>query len=357
MSMDSLSEQIIKIGRRIEHGELSEDEGRKSLTELRKSSHLSERAFKKFAKHAASKMKERVDEKQRELDVLVKSKEQGEQLGALLDAAKNDAIPTPHLVRQFKDLYPDIWSEVARRTYKHVDTFGNYQLAYLEWGWAHVLKQLKAEAEDDSPLSDDLQDDLSTFELHREYGFPFFFISQGIFDAAWQSDLKFAVDWKTMPLPFEAFTLVLPRINQVGYEAFILHRRVKDGDIKLKIVGLGKKALGEEIIVRFPFEARQDDAEAEAARWIFNTIYAMSARPEYVEHGERVGKRKGTQSEIWTPNIIGRKYSVKTRAVAQAEPAGSVRLHWRRGHFRQQAIGVGRSQHKTIWIEPMMVGK
>jgi hypothetical protein len=33
----------------------------------------------------------------------------------------------------------------------------------------------------------------------------------------------------------------------------------------------------------------------------------------------------------------------------------SPRLHFRSGHYREQAIGAGRLEHKTIWIEPMIV--
>jgi hypothetical protein len=29
--------------------------------------------------------------------------------------------------------------------------------------------------------------------------------------------------------------------------------------------------------------------------------------------------------------------------------------HWRRGHWRHQACGVGWTQHKYIWIEPYLV--
>jgi len=33
----------------------------------------------------------------------------------------------------------------------------------------------------------------------------------------------------------------------------------------------------------------------------------------------------------------------------------SVRSHWRRGHFRQQAFGKGRINRKTLWIKPMLI--
>lgn len=38
------------------------------------------------------------------------------------------------------------------------------------------------------------------------------------------------------------------------------------------------------------------------------------------------------------------------------EGRGSVRAHWRRGHFRHQPFGPSRAQSKLLWIRPMRVG-
>lgn len=46
-------------------------------------------------------------------------------------------------------------------------------------------------------------------------------------------------------------------------------------------------------------------------------------------------------------------------AARRETPAGthaSPRLHWRRGHFRNQAYGVKHSERKVIWIEPTLIG-
>lgn len=34
-----------------------------------------------------------------------------------------------------------------------------------------------------------------------------------------------------------------------------------------------------------------------------------------------------------------------------------VSAHWRRGHWRNQAVGLARAQHKLIWIRPTLVRK
>jgi len=42
----------------------------------------------------------------------------------------------------------------------------------------------------------------------------------------------------------------------------------------------------------------------------------------------------------------------------EATPTGrELSAHWRRGHWRNQAIGLGRSEHKLIWIRPTLVRK
>lgn len=55
------------------------------------------------------------------------------------------------------------------------------------------------------------------------------------------------------------------------------------------------------------------------------------------------------------------KIVVGPTAVASPSPSNGggharVAAHWRRGHFRQQAVGVGRSERRLTWIEPTFVG-
>jgi hypothetical protein len=102
----------------------------------------------------------------------------------------------------------------------------------------------------------------------------------------------------------------------------------------------------------------------------FGTFLAMHAKPELVERGKllrRVGKGDKLR-EFWSPNIIGPKYKLRREVPrivhgqfvhAPGREGGthaSPRMHWRRGHFRQQAYGHERRERKTIWIEPMLVG-
>lgn len=345
--MDNLVEKILEAGRRIADGEIPKEDAPRIAHELQQQSGLSRKKLNKLLKRNIHKLDAELSEKQRQVDVI---KEECDVRNALLDAYENGS--TTAFFRQFQLAFPDIWAKVSQRIYKHTENYCDYRWVYLEWGWALALQQWKREGAE--VITDEHQRTLDAYDLHKQHNFPFFFVSSGICDAAWQSDLKFTVDWKSMHLPFEAFTFVLPQKNPLGYEALSVHRFVRNGDVRLVISALGASPLGKELVPSFPF--KDDGGETDATvRWVFNTIYAMSARPEYVEGGERSGVHKKSQSEIWTPNVVGRKYAVKSHTFSH-ERTGSVRLHWRRGHFRQQAYGIGRLQHKVIWIEPMMVG-
>jgi hypothetical protein len=90
---------------------------------------------------------------------------------------------------------------------------------------------------------------------------------------------------------------------------------------------------------------------------VLKLLLFMLARPNDVQHGSiaRVVKQRRTGSpiEFWHPNVMGRNY-VTAREMSAGTHA-SPRLHWRRGHFRNQRHGPGFSLVKTIWIEPVLV--
>lgn len=89
---------------------------------------------------------------------------------------------------------------------------------------------------------------------------------------------------------------------------------------------------------------------------VFRLIMAMHAKPELVSTGSFTGKRlsKGEGPEIWTPNFIGRNYRCKREGPSDGG-GWHVRMHWRRGHMRQQPYGPRNTLRKTIWIEPCLI--
>ena len=92
-------------------------------------------------------------------------------------------------------------------------------------------------------------------------------------------------------------------------------------------------------------------------------VLAVSARPNFIERGAMTrpaSKKHGRErSELWSPNIIGASYRTKVEDSAHLNSgSGSPkRLHWVRGHYRQQPYGPRETpRYETIWIEPFMAG-
>lgn len=69
------------------------------------------------------------------------------------------------------------------------------------------------------------------------------------------------------------------------------------------------------------------------------------------------GSAKNTnQKQIITPRMIGADYKPKTIRQESTGTHASPTTHWRSGHWRQQLIGKKENpDHKTIWIEPVLV--
>lgn len=87
----------------------------------------------------------------------------------------------------------------------------------------------------------------------------------------------------------------------------------------------------------------------------FSLLLAITARPMLIENGRRQGRHKKPGLPIWTPNIVGRDYQYRSGTSGEHQ-GGTVRMHWRRGHFRSQPFGPGLSDRKIIWIEPTLIG-
>lgn len=87
-------------------------------------------------------------------------------------------------------------------------------------------------------------------------------------------------------------------------------------------------------------------------------LVVLNTRPGFVETGGcvRPEKRKHgriKQHALWSPNLIGWHYvQSKTVDGTHAKP----RMHWRRGHVRNQPHGPGRTLRRLIWVEPVLVG-
>ena len=88
----------------------------------------------------------------------------------------------------------------------------------------------------------------------------------------------------------------------------------------------------------------------------------LQTRPPQESTPSAVGfkPRVAKGNEPLNPRWIGKGYKPKqiTSKIGSYRVSGdrcSPRTHWRRGHWRSQRIGSGRSQIKSTWIEPILV--
>ncbi len=285
----------------------------------------------------------------------------------------------------FKRNQPSVWKLINKKTYKGVEKFADYRIIYTDF----ALSVIQAWPHDDDreqmfPKSENdlLNATLTAFAALQsaKNDCPMFFVHEGLLDAARQPDIGFTVDLNALPLPYDSFSFIFPKkhglvVKGLTIDAIHIFRSspatneahnalYPDTDQAMFIY-----ALNEDAYTKFgasftrPFDPserlRSNPEAAETTNPLvilaLNLLFAMAARPEYVERGMRQGRHKKSGAEIWTPNIVGRKYAVKRDPNAETGSHASPRMHWRRGHFRQQAFGVGRTEHKIIWLEPTLV--
>lgn len=197
---------------------------------------------------------------------------------------------------------------------------------------------------------------LDRVKIWRGYGYPNFFISRGITEAIERTDLSSeqAINPTTISLPYEAFAVVFPKEKspfrlihvERDEEGLHLYGRFRDEDLKDTdvFVALDELKIGG---IQYPHNLIAD--------WFFKILYAMHSRPEIIQTGKKLGTQKKSNITWYEPIVIGAKYQYKSAGNSPNVIHSTKRMHWRRGHFRQQHFGVKFSEVKTIWIEPMLV--
>lgn len=212
----------------------------------------------------------------------------------------------------------------------------------------------------DTPIYPDVQKTLREvghLAQLRNWDTPLFFIDGKLVEALKHTDPpNNGIDWHSFRLPYESAVFVMPRLPVVEFAGFhvarIEYSRFTDNITEI--------VDGFDVHLFNPMEDcltihADKDGPSSPAALIANLCYVMNARPEYVEYGQRTGTHKKSGSELWTPNIIGRKYATRRAAEAISGTHASPRMHWRRGHFRHQPFGHELKQTKVIWIEPMLI--
>lgn len=290
-----------------------------------------------------------------------------------------------------KQNYSALWNLYSPRRYRNVERYQDHRMvntilctvsAYISSGMTQT--EVGNEPSQFGVIS----------SIGAKYSFPLFFVAPEMFLAASQTTPPDEIDWETMHLPFDFMTFVLPkRIARIGdheVTAIQLTRAFKGIHT---IPGTGKVMIltnnilyidvfdttGMRFMRHFirPYKpgdadawdmpennslytAEMDGIESEMTdvlvRTAFNLIYALAARPELLTKGTRSGTHKKSKQEIWSPNIIGEHYKISRPGADLGGTHASPRMHWRRGHFRNQVFGEGRAKTKIIWLEPCLVG-
>lgn len=86
-----------------------------------------------------------------------------------------------------------------------------------------------------------------------------------------------------------------------------------------------------------------------------NVCFYLAQDPKVVE-SQRVngkGHEAGKPKKFLTPRWVGRRY--RYPEPTQDGTHASPRAHWRRGHWRGVRFGEGRKELKRVWIEPTLV--
>lgn len=135
----------------------------------------------------------------------------------------------------------------------------------------------------------------------------------------------------------------------------------------------------EEAKLNLPFDPHDDEIMGDAPQGEVETAFqnkmqmfavklmlALTARPNYIKMGSitrpaKTKKRGITRDALWGPNLVGWEYRAQ-RIRPEGAPAGthaSPRMHWRKGHWRNQPFGpkpwTEASERKLLWIEPVLI--
>lgn len=300
---------------------------------------------------------------------------------------------------KFKERYPLEWAACNIRMYKDVESYNS--VSFPAMAFTHAL------AESIQPnMSHIAQTAYLAVVGLQHYNFPYLFVSSDLLEAAKHTTIDPSLKWEDVPLPFPFGTFMLPKGGLVHPELGEIQFLTWGCPVATHEYRFGKSyptvtledgnliivwtALADDRTDRpFLFSATTTDTSFEefeikrkapanlqlVDKWALATseeesaflarlrelVAAISlilaARPKLLSHGKKTGVHKKSNREIWTANIIGRDFKLKKESskgnlMGHASP----RVHWRRGHYRNQPYGTLRANIKRIWLEPVLVG-
>lgn len=211
----------------------------------------------------------------------------------------------------------------------------------------------------------------------RANGSRVYAVEPGLMDALNRTSL-YGSDFGTVDWPLYAFAIVFPRggaplldgnelasvivahVDHRGARNMILCGSFSDGTAVTDHRSLSS-ANDAAIDVALPHGGSADDTRIEIGLMTGHVLKIMSyltARKDAAEGTLKARAKKGKTDlrDWWTPWIVGADYVRSGKHPAGGTHA-SPSMHWRAGHWRNQAIGPrDEERHKLIWIEPVLVG-
>jgi hypothetical protein len=297
------------------------------------------------------------------------------------------------LAEKYERIQPELWREFYPRRYHVPGGYASPRLVAMDLMGCVMKRHLYPE-----PGNAHIYQFVITCMIQAR-GVRLYWLAKDLAHALEQTAPPGRISWPTVPLPLEAGVLMLPEGALVhpeyGDAAYICWARMTaghfvkpwfasggagtinstfglmvsfpkpgallhelldiDGHSELDLKDLGwmdgsPDSTGPELDPRTPVD---DTAMKRATHLLFATFAVMTARPELLEAGRRTGKATRHGEDWWSPTLIGPRY--RYQRVDHGGTHASPRLHWRRGHWREQAIGAGRKEHKTLWIEPTLI--
>ena len=304
------------------------------------------------------------------------------------------------LIDRFTESHPDLWKICYPKFYQDTERY----LSAKEP--ARNFFMIALDVLGITPTNPSLTEIavFSTLLKLHQYKMPLFYVGKDLFEAVLRSEPPEQERWDTLELPFNAAVFMLPRKSLIhpvnGEVSYLAYSRIHNGErFALKQHDYEATAASESFTVVYsahedlcppsfhvtltadvdpwisrasidvaleyenedlsglniPFVKGEKEFSSLATSIVFRLLLAMEARPALVERGKFTGKKIKSGAEVWTPNFIGKNYRYQRTGEAHGD-GWTVRMHWRRGHFRQQPYGHRSSLRRRIWLEPVLVG-
>lgn len=97
-----------------------------------------------------------------------------------------------------------------------------------------------------------------------------------------------------------------------------------------------------------------------ALRLGLGCAWIIASRPELIEPEafQKRAKHKptGGKLDLYTPRWVGKYFRSQRERMDRGGTHSTPVTHWRRGHWRNQRTGAGRTGSKLVWLEPMLIG-